>query len=124
MRSFIKGLVAAAAIGGVSIAAVQPAEARDHTGAAVVAGVIGLGVGAAIASSAHDRYYDRGYYDAGYQPYYGGGGGYYAPSYGVVYDRGYYGRRDWRDHDDRRGWDHDRGEHRGWDHDRGDRGRW
>ncbi len=33
-------------------------------GAAVLGGILGLGVGAAIASSNRPRYYDRGYYDA------------------------------------------------------------
>ena len=55
----------------------------ERTGAAVLGGIVGLGVGAAIASSANrDRYYDRGgYYNGGY---YDRG---YAPAY---YDRGYY----------------------------------
>ena len=119
MRTIVKGLVTAAALGGVSIAAVQPAQARDHTGVAVAAGIIGLGVGAALASSSHHSGY---YYDSGYTPYYGSGYGYdyYQPSYGMVYERGY-DRRHWRDdrgwgHD--RNWGHDRGEHRGWDRDR------
>lgn len=117
MRNFIKAAIAATALGGASLAAVQPAEARDHTGAAVAAGIIGLGVGAAIASSANDRrgYYDTGYYGSGYNPgYYNSYN--YAPSYGVVYDRGYYGDRGWHrgwDRHDRRDWGrHDRG---GWD---------
>ena len=110
MRTSLKALIAASALGAASIAAVQPAEARDHTGAAVVAGIIGLGVGAAIASSAdHHRYDDRGYYDAGYQPY-GYGYGYGAPV--VVYDRGYgYGQPYYAD---RGGWDHGRGYDRGY----------
>ncbi len=35
-------------------------------GAAVLGGILGLGVGAAIASSNRPRYVDRGYYDDGY----------------------------------------------------------
>ena len=85
MRSIIKGIVAASLLAGATIAAAAPAEAqRWHggyggyhgyyggwhhhhggvsTGTAVAAGLLGLGVGAAIASS--DRgpsYYDGGYY--------------------------------------------------------------
>ena len=54
-------------------------------GAAVLGGLVGLGVGAAIADS-HRGYgygpgpYYHGYYGPGYRPYYGGYyGGYYAP---------------------------------------------
>ncbi|WP_426290668.1 hypothetical protein [Sphingomonas sp. TWP1-3-1] len=35
-------------------------------GAAVLGGILGLGVGAAIARSNRDRYVDRGYYNGGY----------------------------------------------------------
>jgi hypothetical protein len=38
----------------------------DAVGAAVLGGILGLGVGAAIASSNRNRYYDRGYYDDGF----------------------------------------------------------
>ena len=51
---------------------------HDDNGAAIVAGVAGLAIGAALASGSHDRYYDRGYRS-----------GYYRQGY---YDRGYYGR--------------------------------
>lgn len=117
MRNSYKAIVAAAVLGATSIAAVQPAEARDHTGVAVAAGIIGLGVGAAIAS---DRSrYNEGYYGSGYEPayapgYYGQGyynPGYYAPSYGVIYESNGWGRRNWRD--DRRHWDRGRGYDRG-----------
>jgi len=50
---------------------------RDNDGAAVAAGVVGLALGAALASGSNGR--SRGYYDRGYYDY---GGGYY--------DRGYY----------------------------------
>ncbi len=65
--------VALAATGMVGVAA--PAEARDryHRGGgddaaiAVGAGIIGLAIGAAIASdNRRDRYYRGGYYDGGY----------------------------------------------------------
>ena len=131
MRAVIKGALAAALLAGSSLAGTAPAEARDHTGTAIAAGIIGLGIGAAIASSDHgDRYYgNAGYgYDDSYGYGYGAPTNYYvAPAYGygVTYERGYYGRgydrrydnRGWRDHDrhDRGGWDRDR-DHR--DHDR------
>ncbi len=110
MRRFFKATIAAAALGGASLAAVQPAEAHDG-GAAIVAGIIGLGVGAAIASSSnHHAYYER----SGYQPAYGGG--YYdgyAPTYGVTYDRGWDHRGGYDRGYDRSGWDRNYGD-RGW----------
>jgi hypothetical protein len=45
----------------------------------VAAGVVGLALGAALASDpgySHRGYYDRGYYDGGYYPGYYGYGGY------------------------------------------------
>lgn len=119
MRSVFKGLIAAAVIAGGTVAATAPAEARyhgyhrggDRTGTALLAGAIGLGVGAAIASNHYDRGYDN--YDRGYAPaYYGGYSGYsgYAPVYysapPVVYyggGYGYYGDygRGYRGHYDR-----------------------
>jgi hypothetical protein len=133
MRAVFKGALAAALLAGSSLAGTAPAEARDHTGTAIAAGIIGLGIGAAIASSDHhDRYYGNDGYGYGYdapvnyyaQPAYG----YPAYGYGVSYDRGYYGRdhydgrRDYRDNRrwDNRGRDHDRHDHDrgGWDHDR------
>ena len=71
-----------------TLTAVAPAEAQrwrgrnrggDVAAGAVLGGIVGLGLGAAIASSNRDRYYDNGYY---YGP---GPRGYYAPRY-----RGYY----------------------------------
>jgi hypothetical protein len=133
MNAVFKGVVAATVLAGSSLAVAAPAQARYHHGngnAAIVAGIVGLGVGAAIASDngygrsggyyGYDNgpdYYAPAYYDGGYsygyaQPYYGG--------YSYGYDRRDYGRghRDW----DRRGHDNDRG-HRGRDRDdRGDRG--
>jgi hypothetical protein len=57
----------------------------DRTGLAIGAGILGLGVGAAIASS-NRGYYDRGYYG---DPYSGGyyNDGYYGNGYGYDYRR-------------------------------------
>jgi len=84
MKTFLKKAALGVALGATAIGVTAaPAQAQryyhryhhhhhgDTTGAALLGGIVGLGVGAAIASSSHDRYYDRGYY-----------GGYY--------DRGYY----------------------------------
>lgn len=107
------GIVAALAVGSMAFTTTS-AEARDHwrgrgddtAAIAVGAGIIGLAVGAAIASNN-----DRGYYRGGY---YGGyyGRPYYYRSYprGYYYDRPYPRRYYYRDY---RGWD--RGRHRGWD---------
>ena len=99
------GLIKKAALGATLAAtlAAVPAEAQryrdyrhhrgnDAAGAAIVGGIIGLGLGAAIASSNRDRYYDRGYQYDGYyaQPQYN----YYAQPRGYYNDRSY--RRDWR----------------------------
>jgi hypothetical protein len=82
-----KGFVSLAGFATLATVA-APAEARhwrdrddDDAAWAIGAGILGLGVVAALSSSSRNRYYD---------PYYGGGyyGG-YAPGY---YDRGYYGR--------------------------------
>jgi hypothetical protein len=72
-----------------------PADARswrhhrgggDDAAIAIGAGIIGLGIGAAIASDHNDR--GRYYSSYDYDPYYGS---YYAPAYG-----GYYGYRSYR----------------------------
>jgi len=78
MRKFLTAATAALALGGVTLGAAAPAEARYHGyhggyhghyyhhggGSALAAGIIGLGVGAAIAS---DGYYGpRGYYGPAY----------------------------------------------------------
>jgi hypothetical protein len=130
MRSVFKTIIAASALAATTVAVVQPAQARDRTGVAVAAGIIGLGVGAAIASD--HRGYDRGgyYYNeyptGYYAPSYNYSYGYAQPygySYGYDYGRGYgydHGR-DWgRDH-----WRDDRGHHDHGDrHDRHDDGGW
>jgi len=92
MSNFLKkaGLGVAMVATAMSVAA--PADAqrygyRHHNrggnaaGAAIVGGIIGLGIGAAIASNNNNRYYDRGYYNNGY----------YNNGY-AQYDRGYYPR--------------------------------
>jgi hypothetical protein len=107
MRKALTAALAAITLGGAVCATAAPAEAqhyrggyggygghyrhdRDNGGAALAAGVVGLALGAALASNSHgygyDRgdyghgYYDRGYYDRGYY-----GRGYYAPSYAYGY---------------------------------------
>ncbi len=78
------------ALGATALAASAPADAQryyrgrhhgDATASALLGGIIGLGVGAAIASNNRDRYYDRGYYDRGY---------YYSPPPRVIYRERYY----------------------------------
>ncbi len=64
MRKLIQIAGVAAVLATGSVGMVAPAEARVSTGVAVASGLLGLGVGAAIASD-HQRY-DDGY-------------GYYAP---------------------------------------------
>ena len=88
------GVAAAATV----LTVASPAEAqsryryrhRDNGGAAVVAGIAGLAIGAAIASSNRGSYYDpyyRGSYGNYYDPYYRGS--YYDP----YYNQGYYNQR-------------------------------
>lgn len=94
MTGFLKKAGLGLALAATTLAAAAPAEAQYRGvyrgggyrgyhhggigagGAAVLGGLVGLGVGAAIASN-NNRYYDRGYY---YGP---GPRGYY-------YDDGYY----------------------------------
>src|ERR1700741_1362180 len=89
------------AVGAATLAAsAAPAEARryyrgdDDTGVAIAAGVVGLAIGAALASSSGDRYYRGGYYDRDYR---------YRDRYDddYYYDRGYPGYR-YRNYDRRR----------------------
>jgi len=89
MRKALTAALAAITLGGAVCATAAPAEAQyyrggyyghhhhDNSGAAVAAGVVGLALGAALASN-HHSYYDRGYYDRGY---YGAPAYYYGPSY-------------------------------------------
>jgi hypothetical protein len=63
MRKPILAAVAAATMITGTVGLAAPAEARVSTGVAVGAGLLGLGVGAAIASDhPHHYYYDDGYY--------------------------------------------------------------
>lgn len=93
MTGFITKITMGAALAATTLTVAAPAEAQryrgrydrgDVAGAALVGGIVGLGVGAAIASN-------RG-------PYYGGGyyGGYYGPRYyapPVVYRPRYFAPR-------------------------------
>lgn len=98
MKTIIKSGLAAMTAAASLVAAAEPASAHEwgdgyygyqhdnSTGAAIVGGVIGLALGAALASSGnHSGYYSSGY---GYAPSYGGYGGYSSyPGYG--YGNGY-----------------------------------
>lgn len=107
MSGVIKGALVAAILAGSTVAATAPAQADRGTGA-LLAGIAGIAIGAAIASDhPHGRYRTEPIgYDAPPPATYAGYG--YAPAYG--YDRGYgygYGY----------GWDRGRGygDHgRGW----------
>jgi hypothetical protein len=89
------------------VATATPAAARDryyrgHHGGddaaiAIGAGIVGLAIGAAIASDGHrDRYYDRGYYDRGYYPR----SSYYYPRYrNQYYYQGYPAYRGYEGYD-------------------------
>lgn len=100
MRKALTAAMAAITLGGAISAAAAPAEARDwghrggsggyggygghdyhgghhDNGAAIAAGVVGLALGAALASNSHSYYYDRPSYRADYYD------SYYAPAYRV-----------------------------------------
>lgn len=141
MFKFLKTGAMAAALAAGALFSANPAEARDRyrgggdddAAIAIGAGIIGLAIGAAIASDNDDGYYDdRRHYRPQYrnQYYYNDYDNY--PRYRHHYrndDRRWrhHDRRRWRDHDRRhwRGKDRWRGRddwrgHDGW---RGDRGR-
>ena len=97
-----------------------PADARDHhryysrhydddAALAVSAGIIGLAIGAAIASDRPRYYDDDDYYyrERYYRPHYRSYNYYYYDSYPRYYDRRWYRYNDrhWRHH--RRHHDHD-----------------
>ena len=114
--SMLKKLGLGAVLAATTLSAAAPADAQYYRGyhgyrgggigaggAALLGGIVGLGVGAAIADSNHRRYYDRGYYyDAPPRVVYRER--YYvppvivrervydAPYYGGYYGHGYYGR--------------------------------
>lgn len=137
-RNFRKAAIGTA-LAAATLLAAAPAEARDgyhHGGGgddaaiAIGAGIVGLAIGAAIASDNDGHHHHRdGYYD----DYYNGGGYYGGGYYGYAdpYPRGYYYRsypryrgydRDYRY--DRRDYRHYRGDYGGGyrhgDHDRDD----
>ena len=97
-RKALGGIIVAATIA----ASATPAEAQryrrhhhhhNNSGAVIGAGIIGLGIGAAIASSGRNGYGGYYRYGRGYDPYYYDsyyGRGYYGNGY---YNRGYYGDR-------------------------------
>lgn len=113
MRKSLVAAVAAVTFGGAVAASATPADAQsyyrhrdrdrnnDAAAAAIVAGVAGLAIGAALAGNSRNRSYDsRGYYQ---DPYYGGGHygtrynygtsyGYAPYSYAPSYSYGYRGR--------------------------------
>lgn len=109
MKTTINKAVLGLALGATALTAAAPAEAqryryrdRDNGGAAIVAGIAGIAIGAAIAGSGRDRYRD-GYYDRGYRGY---DRQYYNYNYDNYYrQRGYYPRDSYyyRDYE-RRGW--------------------
>ncbi|MDD3837703.1 MAG: hypothetical protein WCY15_00200 [Phenylobacterium sp.] len=91
MRKPLVGALAAVTFGGAVAASATPASAdswrrhrdrdNDAAAAAIVAGVAGLAIGAALAGNSRDRgYYNRGYYQ---DPYYGRG--YYGTGYRAPY---------------------------------------
>lgn len=106
MRKSLTAALAALTFGAAVAASAVPAEARDRsgyygyngydgyrrhhngdkTGAAIAAGVVGLALGAALASSSNNRS-GNGYY----------GNSYYGNSY--AYDGGYAPRRSYYDYD-------------------------
>jgi hypothetical protein len=129
MTSIFTKTALGAALAATALVSATPASAQsyrhdrggDTAGAAIAGGVIGLALGAIIASSSNhhrdrDRY-DRRYYNNGYN-----GGGYYQQGYNGYYNNGYNGynsynnngyNNGYRDHDgDRRGYDNDRGNYR------------
>ena len=83
MNTFVKKAGLGLALGATAIGlGAAPAQAQrwhrgyhhyhhgGRTSAALLGGIVGLGVGAAIASSSRDRYYDGGYYaEPGYYEY-------------------------------------------------------
>lgn len=106
--NIIKKAAFATALAATALTSAAPAMARDtyhrggdKTGTAIAVGVVGLALGAIIASSANDRHRDRYYRDG---RYYDQGGRYddyrgydYRDGrYNNNYDRGYYDRRGYR----------------------------
>lgn len=122
MNGFMKKIGLAVALGATALTAAAPAEAqrwrggygggwgggyrhydRDNGGTAIVAGIAGLAIGAAIASNRNDRYRDDYYRQRGFDPYYDDryyrshnyypSDGYYAYQRRGYYDRCFVERR-------------------------------
>lgn len=116
MKTVFSKAILGLALGASALTVAAPAEAQryggrrhgDGTGTAIIAGVAGLAIGAAIASSANnDRYYDRGYDDYdGYDSYY------YQPRYRGYYQQRYDVQPRYNRYRDHRRYDH-RAYHRG-----------
>lgn len=85
MTNLMKKIGLGLALGATALTAAAPAEAqrwrggygggyrhydRGNGGAAIVAGIAGLAIGAAIASNRNDRYRDDYYRARGFDPYY------------------------------------------------------
>lgn len=99
MHSMLKKAGLGVALAATALTTAAPAEAQrygghyrgyrghDNGGAAIVAGIAGLAIGAAIASDRNDRYRDRYYEDRGYPVDYDRG---YYSSHGYYPDDGYY----------------------------------
>jgi hypothetical protein len=117
MKTFIAKASLALALGATALTVAAPAEAqryngghrgRDNGGAVIVAGIAGLAIGAALASSNHrrDGYYEPNYdRGPGYDPYYEQ----YQPAYDQgYYDQGYYVQRGYARRDGYRGRDYGR----------------
>ena len=93
MANIMKKAVLGATLAVTALTAAAPADAQrwrrydrnrggDVAAGAILGGIVGLGVGAAIASSnRRDRYYDRRYYDRGYYPQYNYYNGYPRQNY-------------------------------------------
>jgi hypothetical protein len=103
MNDLMKKAGLGMALAATALSAAAPAEAQrwrgnrgnrggDVAAGAILGGIVGLGVGAAIASNNRGRYYDRGYYApprgyyAGPRRFYRGAPrGYYQNGYGYGY---------------------------------------
>lgn len=108
MRKILTAAVAALTVAGGVAAVAAPAQAEPYryynrhkdknndAGVAIAAGVVGLAIGAALASSSSNKrgssYYSNGYSQQGYAGGYGNsyyGGGYQQPYYNSGYNAPY-----------------------------------
>lgn len=79
MNGWIKKAGLGVALAATALTAAAPADAQRYRGgrgyhrggdsaaSALLGGIVGLGIGAAIANGNRGGYYDRGYYDRGYR---------------------------------------------------------